>query len=356
MSLAVPLPAAAQTAYAEILEVARHQEISRSVRDLAGSFNRKVVKGTEYWYYQFRDSEGGATRQLFVGRDSEQLRALIAKARQRDTREVSALAKSAIALGCAAAIPSHFRILRRLNEIGLFHAGGVLVGAHAFLAYGNALGVSWRERDRTNDLDFAHAGRNLSLALPAALTIDTGDALSRLEAGFLPVPAFRPAEKTATFISRTDRQLRLDFLTPMIGGKADVQEHADLNIRLQPIRFLEYVLEDIHQAAIISPMGAVMANVPDPARFALHKLLVFAERRAHSPEKAGKDLRHAAALIEVLSDTREDDLTRLWKNLLSRGPGWRQRARKAVGALEKLSPDLSFLGPMRKALAHAAVR
>ena len=356
MSLAAPLSAAAQTAYAEILEVTRHQELSRSVRDLAGSFNRKVVKGTEYWYYQFRDSEGGATRQIFVGRDSEQVRALIAKAKERDTSEVAALAKSAIALGCAAAIPSHFRILRRLNEIGFFRAGGVLVGAHAFLAYGNALGVTWSERDRTNDLDFAHAGRNLSLALPAERTIDTGDALSSLEAGFLPVPAFRPAEKTATFISRTDRQLRLDFLTPMLGGKTDVQEHADLNIRLQPIRFLEYILEDVHQAAIINTMGAVMANVPDPARFALHKLLVFAERRSHSPEKAAKDLRHAAALIEVLTDSREDDLIRLWRDLLSRGPGWRQRARKAIGALEKLAPDLAFLGPMRKTLGRAEAR
>src|SRR5258706_8961042 len=133
MPFSTPLPAAAQSAYAELLEVARHKEIDRSVGNLSGSFNRKVVKGVPYWYYQFRDSAGGSTRQVFVGRDSEQLRALVEKARGKDTSRLDALAKSAMALGCAAATPAHFRIVRRLNEIGFFNAGGVLVGAHAFL-------------------------------------------------------------------------------------------------------------------------------------------------------------------------------------------------------------------------------
>ena len=353
MALSTPLPSSAQSAYAELTEVARQQEIARSVENLSGSFNRKVVKGAPYWYYQFTDAAGGGTRQIFVGRDDEKVRALVEKSRSRDTRPLDAMAKAAISLGCSATTPAHFRIIRRLNEIGFFRAGGVLIGAHAFLAYGNALGVSWGELARTQDIDFAHAGRNISLAVADGLTINTGDALASLEAGFLPVPGFRPWDKTARFVSKVDKQLRVDFLTPLVGGKAEVYEHPVLGIPLQPIHFLEFILEDIHQAAVISALGVVMVNVPDPARFALHKLLVFADRRARNPAKALKDLRHAAGLLEVLATFRPDDVQALWKDLLKRGAGWRDRARKGLVALEDLTPGLTLLAQMKKAVPTA---
>ena len=166
MRFSSPLGASAQSAYAELLEVTRHRELDRSVENLSGSFNRKTVKGAPYWYYQYRDSAGAATRQIFVGPDNEAVRALVEKAREKDMSQLTAVANSAIALGCAATTPAHFRIIRRLNEIGFFRAGGVLVGAHAFLAYGNALGVAWGDVTRTEDIDFAHAGKDVNLALP----------------------------------------------------------------------------------------------------------------------------------------------------------------------------------------------
>jgi hypothetical protein len=347
------LPASAQSAYAELLEVVRQRELDRSVGNLSGSFNRKQVKGVDYWYYQFTDSAGGNTRQIFVGRDDEKVRALVEKSRTRDTSLVEALAKSAIALGCAGATPAHFRIVRRMNEVGFFAAGGVLVGAHAFLAYGNALGISWRELGRTQDIDFAHAGRNVSLALAPTAVVNTRGALDSLEAGFLPVAGFRPWDKTASFVSKVDKQLRVDFLAPMVGGQGDVFAHDQLGINLQPLKFLEFILEDIHQAVILSAVGAVLANVPDPARFALHKMLVFAERRTRSPEKALKDLKHAAALIEAL-DFRRDEVLQLWEDLLGRGAGWRKRARTAVAAMESVAPDLDAIGVLKRALPDAS--
>ena len=349
--LSQPLPASAQSAYAEILEVARHQELSRSVEGLSGSFNKKTVKGSVYWYYQFTDAAGGRTRQLFVGRDSENLRGLVARARTRDTSQIERLAKGAMALGCAATTPAHFRIVRRLNEIGFFHAGGVLIGSHAFLAYGNTLGVSWGNLARTQDLDFAHAGKGIALALPAALEIDTKDAIEHLEAGFLPVPGFRPKDRTATFISKVDRTLRVDFLTPMVHERSEAFRHDGLGINLQPLRFLEFLLEDVDQAVILSAVGAVVATVPDPARYALHKLLVHVERRKHNPAKAVKDLKQSAALIEVLSDFRRDDLVKLWRDLLARGPGWRKRARSGFAGLANEIPGVGVLEAMRRELA-----
>jgi hypothetical protein len=347
-----PIATSAQAAYAELLEVTRQQELSRSVGSLSGSFNKKTVKGSTYWYYQFTEGTGGGTRQIFVGRDSEKLRELVQRAKTKDTSQTDRLAKSAMALGCAATTPAHFRIIRRLNEIGFFQAGGMLVGSHAFLAYGNALGVSWGDLARTQDIDFAHAGNNIELALPTNLMIDTKDAIEHLEAGFLPVPGFRPKDKTATFISKVDKTLRVDFLTPMVRGKENVFEHHDLGVNLQPLRFLEFLIEDVDQAVIVSAVGAVMATVPDPARYAMHKILVYVERRGRNPEKAMKDLRQAAALIEVLSEFRQDSLDILWRDILDRGPGWRKRARTGFTALEKQLPGAEALRSMRTALAR----
>ena len=129
-----------------------------------------------------------------------------------------------------------------------------------------------------------------------------------------------------------------------------VFEHRALGVNLQPLRFLEFILEDVDQAAIVSAVGSVLVNVPDPARYALHKMLVHVERRARNATKARKDLKQAAALVEALTEFRGDALLALWNDLLARGPGWRERARKGIVALEGEDPALQMLAPMKAAL------
>ena len=354
-TFSTPHSAAAQAAYAEVLDVVRLLDMSRSVENLSGSFNRKTVKGSTYWYYQYA-AGGGLTRQVFVGPDSDEVRGLVERSRRRDTTQIDRLSKAAIALGCSPVTPVHFRVIRRMNEIGFFRAGGVLVGAHAFATYGNALGLSWGEIARTQDLDFAHAGRNVELALPSDIPVHARTAIESLEEGFLPVPGFNPWDATASFVSKTDKSLRLDFLTPMVGGKAEVFEDSRLGIPLQPLRFLEFILEDINQAAVLSMAGATLVNIPDAARFALHKMLVFAERRERNPAKALKDLRQAAALLDALSGYRADSVLALWNDLLSRGPGWRKRAAGALPSLEKIAPELPVLPGMKAAAKSGTAR
>lgn len=333
-----PLDSSAQAAYAQLLDVARHEELSRSIKNLSGSFNKKTIQGATYWYYQYTDVSTSKVRQLFVGPDSDpKVRELERRSRDRDRGPVERLAKAAIALGCSSATPVHFRIIRRLNEVGFFGAGGLLIGTHAFLVYGNALGVSW------GDL----AGNHIELALPGTLKVQTRSVIESLEAGFLPTPGFRPWEKTATFVSKSDKTLKVDFLAPMVRGKEEVYEHEQLGVNLQPLRFMEFILEDVRQAAAVSSLGTCVVTVPDPARFALHKVLVHVERRNRSPERATKDLKQAAALIEVIGADQMDHLQRLWKDIYARGPGWRSRAKKGIAALAGIAPELPALKMMR---------
>jgi len=335
------LTLAAQTAYAELLESARAGELNRSVAHLNGSFASKKVKGHTYWYYAYRDVDG-AVRQIYIGPDDDRVRALVDTFRQRQPLPLAPLARSAAALGCQAAVPKHFRIVRRLSEYGFFNAGGVLVGTHAFLCLANLLGVRFADGARTLDVDFAHAGRNISVALPANIEVDMHGALESLAMGFIPITEF-PGTAGATYLNPRNPELRIDFVTPSSRrGQSNIRV-PNLGIALQPLKFMEFSLEDTTQAVLFSSEGAVMVNVPSPARFAVHKLIVFSERAGAFRTKARKDLLQAAALVECLAATRPDELRSAWNDAISRGPGWAQRGRQGRAALTRLKPAVAGL-------------
>ncbi|HWH41502.1 MAG TPA: GSU2403 family nucleotidyltransferase fold protein, partial [Usitatibacter sp.] len=181
------LPVSAQTAYAELAEQTRAFEAVNALGGLQGSFQKLDRKGRGYWYFAFRDLDG-KVRLSYVGPDDERVQALIRRFDEsRAVRPLSPQAKAAIALGCAPVPPKHMKIVKRLADHGFFRAGGVLVGTHAFVAFGNMLGVRWTDGSRTLDVDFAHAGKNVSIALPADLKIDVHRALESLEMGLLPI-------------------------------------------------------------------------------------------------------------------------------------------------------------------------
>ena len=110
----------AQTAFAQVVEVALSADVMRSVSDLPGTFVPKTIKSRKYWYYQFSEPSG-ARRQLFVGPDNDAVRALVAKSREASSSEsLGPLVRSAVALGNAQVLPRHFKVLRRLAEYGFF--------------------------------------------------------------------------------------------------------------------------------------------------------------------------------------------------------------------------------------------
>jgi hypothetical protein len=333
------LSLSAQTAYAQLLEATLAADHFRSVADLKGSFASKASKGKTYWYYQYVEPSG-KLRQVYVGPDNDAVRAL------REKKEVPAasqklgpLARSAAALGCAEIFPKHARVLSRLSEYGFFRAGGVLIGTHAFLAFGNMLGARWGDADRTQDVDFAHAGKSLSIALPANITINTDAAIKSLEMGFLPINGLN-TEAGATYLNPREPEFRLDFLTTRHREREKTYSHPQLGVNMQPLPFMEYSLEDVQQAVLFSGDTVVLVNVPGPARYALHKLIVYGERKGAYATKSAKDIQQAGFLLTRLNELRPSDIAEAWRDLVSRGSGWRSRARNGVEALSKQFPEL----------------
>ena len=90
-----------------------------------------------------------------------------------------------------------------------------------------------------------------------------------------------------------------------------------------------------------------MVNLPHPARYALHKLVVAGERPASRIAKSNKDIAQAAALLGVLADAAPGQVEEAWADLVSRGPGWVARAKQGRAALERAAPDLDVAAWLR---------
>lgn len=338
-----PLSLPAQTAFSQVIEVALSADHLRSVADLPGAFASKAVKGHKYWYYQYTEP-AGVRRQIFVGPDNDAVRGLISKASTTSSvASVGPLVRAAVALGCTEVHPRHNKVLRRLAEYGFFKAGGVLVGTHAFLAYANMLGVRWAQADasHTQDIDFAHAGRSISLALAADQKVQTHAAIESLEMGFLPITSMT-GKTGGAYLIPSEQEFRLDFLTT-IGRDGDAPyEHPDLHVTLQPLKFMEFSLENVQQTVLLSGDKATIVNVPHPARYALHKLIVMGEREGVFRSKAIKDVLQAGLLLSVLAESRPWEVEEAWSDLVARGKGWCARVQRGLDVLDRRFPQQRF--------------
>lgn len=341
MGAFIPLSAAAQTAFANLQTAAKQAELQRTVADLPGGFTRKTIKDRVYWYYQYKDASGKPV-QIYVGPDSAQeTRELVDRFNDPGAgvtdKHLRQLSRSAIELGCPSMAPTHARILRRLSDHGFFRAGGILVGTHAFIAYQNMLGVTWGDATTiTVDMDFAHPGKNLSIAVPSGLNIDAHGAIESLKMGFL------PNNSHTTYTKADEKDLQLDFVTS-VGREGDQPVHIDsLNVSLQPLKFMEFSMENVLQTVVITAQGPIVVNVPAPERYALHKLLVALERTTEHRTKTEKDLDQANCLISYFGEMDPGPLVEAHEDLVSRGRGWSSRFAAGTKALLARHPECNL--------------
>lgn len=187
------------------------------------------------------------------------------------------------------------------------------------------------------------------VALPADIEIDAREAIESLQMGLLPIQHM-DGTTGASWLDPRDPEFRIDFLTPRGRGGDKPFRHPQLGVMLQPLKFMEYLLEDLQQAALVANAGAVLANVPHPARYALHKLIIAGERTATARTKADKDLRQSAALLKALDDAGlSNQVADAWRDLLARGAGWSSRARAGLGRMLDRNQDPvieRMLGPV----------
>jgi hypothetical protein len=200
---------------------------------------------------------------------------------------------------------------------------------------------------RTEDIDIL-ANPRLEVAIDQ-LEADLPATLESLNMGFLPVPGL-DARKPETSFKVRGKTLRVDLLTPARGRRAGAPIRIPrLKASAQPLEFLDYLLESPVSVPVING-GATMVRIPDPARFALHKLIVSVDRSIAFQSKAGKDRQQAGEMIEVLLQDRPGDIELAVESINRRSQGWRNKLRNGLARL----PDT--LGAAKQTISKLLAR
>lgn len=276
-------------------------------------------------------SEGARKRQIYLGPDGspfvEQVRTSIENhsatpADQARRRELVAMLAAGGMFRESASVGT---VLRVLADASIFRAGGVLVGTQAFTTLANMLGVVFEKAaSRTADIDIAH-DTTIPIALDGKQTEDEFlESLRRADPGFFAVPGVDVRDPSTSFSVR-GRDLRVEFVTPdrSRGRRTKPLMLEHLGYAAQPLPQLDYLIEDPIDAVVVAGAG-VRVGVPQPARFAFHKLWLAAQRPVSESAKSRKDLRQAASILDVLAGDRPDDVTSAYAALLPRRTMLRQ--------------------------------
>jgi len=237
------------------------------------------------------------------------------------------LAAQIIAGDVTPIIPEMARVVVRLAHCGVFQVGGVLVGTIAYQILGPHLGVVWEDSSLiTQDVDLAGNATRVAVAVPN-LTADVPAAFDSLQRGIFPVPNLSHKEPSTSYGVRS-KALRIDLLTPARRDAAAPFLIHRLNAAAKQLNYLDYQIE--------SPINAVMlagtpclVKVPQPARYALHKMVISQARDATFAAKARKDLFQAKNMIMQLKEDRPGDLELAKVALAERGTSWLEKVERA---------------------------
>ena len=346
------LPLETQTLYAELLEHLRGADFLRSFASLSGGFALREQRNDHYWYFRTSEGLGATPQEFYIGPDDQNTRSLI-KAYQEgrenakgNVERITRLAAMLRSGGITLTDASSAKIIKGFANAGVFHLGGVLVGTHAYASIGNALGVVWQTGLQTQDVDFGalatpHVGIGVPRIPPFLASVPK--AIEALEMGFVPNIRLHVASKTTSYVV-PGKDWRIDLVTaPQGRDRANPVEIPRLGAFAEPLEFMDYALEKTMDAAIIGATG-ILVKVPEPARYAIHKLLVASNRDARFAAKAEKDRLQAFQLLSLLEQDRPGDILLAAEAALERGPGWRRRLReqaeRMVGPVQELEDML----------------
>ena len=345
------LPMETQTIYAELLEHLRGADFARSFADLTGGLTARERGGEQYWYFRTNEGLEGKAQEFYLGPDNESTQKIIQayrEGRENAKENAERLTRLAAMLRSGGLTLTDFtsaKIIKAFASTGVFRLGGVLVGTHAFVAIGNNLGVKWPSALQTQDVDFEampkhHVG--IGVMQTPQLLANIPKAIESLEMGFMPSVRLHTASKPTTYIV-PGKEWRIDLVTaPQGTDRESPVEIPRLGAHAQPLEFMDYLLRKTMDAAVVSNSG-ILVQVPEPARFAVHKLLVASNRDSRSAIKSAKDRKQAFYVMSFLEQERPGDVLLAAEEALARGPCWKRRIKAQADLLPGRIQELDDL-------------
>jgi hypothetical protein len=306
-----PIPLNLQTLYADL---AQKMEFARRVPAV---ISRRRVRRRTYIYA--KEKHGHAQVQRYLGPEGDPqvnaeasaLREEAANAKLR--RQIVSILKRA---GVPAPILPVGKLLEALSRANYFDNGLILVGTVAYQTYPCLLGYHLKAGTlTTQDADFVVASVG-DFRSDASLT----EVLRRADPTFQPQATLHRSGLPSRF--RAQSGLEVEILTP-------TRTHADegtvaipsMAAGAVPLQYLNFLIQDGVRAVALYNAGVAIV-VPQPARYAVHKLIVAQERRTNRIKRM-KDLAQARELMTILQETDPHALDDALEDARSRGPQWR---------------------------------
>ena len=333
----------AQTLYAELLDQVLALGVAEPMSRTGGSFIQKVIKNKPYVYFQFREL-GRAYRQVFIGPENEKTQVLVDRIKDRNESlaeqeaRIMDLARAFNAAGGYRMDHTSLKVIKGFADAGIMRPGAgqaTLVGTYAYNLLGNVLGVNWASNMRTQDIDVA-ADIHIAVEKP---NMTAPEALDQLRMGFLPVPQLQHDNPSTSFKIR-GKQLTVDLLTTGNGKDENPVKVPLFQSEAMPLQYMSFLLEDTVPTVAFDRKHIALVNVPDPIRFAIHKLLVSQIRPMAFRAKAAKDIEQASTILEVCTDQSPDSV----KDALSEAKSMGSKAeRYLVNACKKADMPDGFM-------------
>jgi hypothetical protein len=301
---------ALQTLYASAIEGAQGQ--THIPLQTPGTVVRKTIKGQEYTYWRAYLANGQRSDEyLGVASDPNTFHAMEERlAKTQEARQMAASLKTLRLSGFAVADNSSALTVASLFNAGIFRQGGVLVGSHAFGSLLNGLGVKLAANYHTDDIDIGTA-RPIALAIPDDRSFL--DVLRDTGIQFLEVPGLNHRQPPTSYKQR-GALLKVDLLVP--GTEAyETKALPGLKAHATGLPFFDYLMEEVEDGYLLGKDHIIPVRVPNPARFALHKLVVSTLRPAALGVKSKKDQLQALVMLDAV---------------LEHNPGWVSAAMEAL--------------------------
>ena len=330
------------TMTAELLERTLDAQFDEDFPE-SGIFKKRTVKEREYWYY--KHSEKGKDRQpeKYIGpADDPAIAKRVANfERVKDSYQgrkkiVSTLTREARLFSPESRVGD---IVEALWKAGIFRLRACLIGTIAYQTYGTALGYRIADTAmQTGDIDIAQFHSipvGVEDSIPPILEV-----LQSVDEKFRPAPQLNDTSGTTRFVTKGG--LRVEFLTPNIWSDDQTGRPVALpamgGAAAEPLRFLDYLIHEPIRTVMLHK-GGIPVLVPQPARYAIHKLIVAA-RRNFGEGKDMKDLKQAHYLAHAFYETgRQEELSQALKEAMERGAHWREAIETSQIKMSKLGMD-----------------
>jgi hypothetical protein len=275
---------------------------SQTFLGTAGSvIERRNASGFRFYAHQYYDGDGNKRERYLAGPVGSPAADDLAASTRARIREIKELVPSLRMLGREGynlADARTYGTLASLANHGVFAAGGMLVGSHAYGILLNRLGAR-AAAYATEDIDIA---RGEALAFEPRPEAGFLEMLRESGIDFVEVPRLERGAPPTSFKQRGRSHFHVDLLVPSPAESFPVVAVPELKAHATGLPYLQYLLAESQTGLLLAREGLCAVRIPLAERFVVHKLVV-SRLRIERGAKSDKDVFQASVVAAVLSES-----------------------------------------------------